>query len=268
MTSGCTDEQWNLYGRLTTPCPDGQPRPDGGLPCWAPLARDPQHAAGVDMTGAWGQGNVGRPDVLIAYIEGGVNYDSDNIKDGLDHIYLNKRELPLPERTDGSTSPTYDLNGDGRVDVPDYAEDPRVNPPISVSGQFIGDYQGIAADDDVAIPFWNDTQLANLPRTDRAYSRWQEVLDARIPNDALHGGPGCRDHRPPRTKLRRSGVSAGSGGIRVAGTSSDRGCKGKTRKASIPVHARRGSGSAPHRAGRRRRVRRANPARRDERSQW
>src|SRR5436305_9207109 len=128
-TSGCTDEQWNLYGRLTTPCPDGQPRPDGGLPCWAPLARDPQHAAGVDMTGAWGQGNLGRPDVLIAYIEGGVNYDSDNIKDGLDHIYLNKRELPLPERTDGSTSPTYDLNGDGRVDVPDYAEDPRVNPP-------------------------------------------------------------------------------------------------------------------------------------------
>ena len=156
-------------------------------------------------------------------------------KGQLDIMYFDKRRDPqnffigetLSRSNDGGKTFT-----DVRLDR--HMWDPRVNPPISVSGQFIGDYQGIAADDDVAIPFWNDTQLANLPRTDRAYSRWQEVLDARVPNDALHGGPGCRDHRPPRTKLRRSGVSAGSGGIRVAGTSSDRGCKGKTRKASIP----------------------------------
>src|SRR3954447_11114119 len=127
--TGCkNDEQWNLFGQLTTPCPNGQPRPDDGLPCWAPLARDPQHAAGVNTVGAWAQGNLGRPDVLVAYIEGGVNYDSDNIKDGLDHIYLNKDELPKPERMDGSTAAVYDLNGDGRVNLPDYAEDPRANP--------------------------------------------------------------------------------------------------------------------------------------------
>src|SRR4051795_3877697 len=126
--TGCkNDEQWNLYGPLTAPCPNGQPRP-GGLPCWAPLARDPQHASGVNMTGAWGQGNVGRPDVLVAYIEGGVNYDSDGIKDGLDHVFLNKNELPLPQRMDGTTASSRDMNGDGRVNVVDYAEDPRVNP--------------------------------------------------------------------------------------------------------------------------------------------
>ena len=52
------------------------------------------------MTGAWAQGNLGRPDVLIAYIEGGVNYDSDSIKDALDNIYLNKGELPYPENAE------------------------------------------------------------------------------------------------------------------------------------------------------------------------
>jgi hypothetical protein len=131
--TGCkNNEQWNLFGPLTAPCPNGQPRPDGGLPCWAPLARDPQHASGVDETGAWAQGNLGRPDVLVAYIEGGVNYDSDGIKDGLNHIYLNRGELPYPERADGTTKPSgdrYDLNGDGRLNVADYAQDPRVNPP-------------------------------------------------------------------------------------------------------------------------------------------
>src|SRR5438270_9531364 len=128
LTAGCHSEQWNLFGQLTTPCPNGQPRPDGGLPCWAPLARDPQHASGVDTTGAWAQGNLGRADVLVAYIEGGVNYDSDGIKDGLDHIYLNQGELPYPERADGTTAGRYDLNGDGRLNVNDYAQAPRVNP--------------------------------------------------------------------------------------------------------------------------------------------
>ena len=58
--------------------------------------------------------------------------------------------------------------------------DPAVNAPTSVSGQFIGDYQGLVADDEVAIPFWNDTQLANLPETDKEHSPYQEVFAARV----------------------------------------------------------------------------------------
>ena len=70
--------------------------------------------------------------------------------------------------------------------------DPAINPPISPSGEFIGDYQGIVADDDVAIPFWNDTQYANLPTSDPNYSPYQEVSAARIPNSATFGGPGAK----------------------------------------------------------------------------
>jgi hypothetical protein len=134
--TGCKDnEQWDLFGQLTAnDCPAPitglrvLPHPDGGLPCWSPVATDPQHAAGINMTGAWDQGNVGRDDVLIAYIEGGVNYSSDGIKDGLDHVFLNKRELPYPERADGSSAGTPDANGDGIFNIADYAQDPRVNP--------------------------------------------------------------------------------------------------------------------------------------------
>jgi subtilase family protein len=135
--SGCGDsDEWKLYGPLTGDtclAPGGtvadQPHPDGGLPCWATNATDPDGSAGVDETGAWAQGNMGRPDVRIAYIEGGVNYSNDGIKDALDNIYLNKGELPYPEGPNGKDRGTYDFNGDGHFDIRDYAEDPRVNPP-------------------------------------------------------------------------------------------------------------------------------------------
>jgi hypothetical protein len=52
--------------------------------------------------------------------------------------------------------------------------DPSINPPISGSGEFIGDYQGLVADDDVAIPFWQDTHIGP----------YQEVYAARVPNIA------------------------------------------------------------------------------------
>jgi hypothetical protein len=134
--TGCTNnEQWDLFGPLPgndCPAPGSLaltlPHPDGGLPCWAPQATDPQHAAGVDMTGAWQRGNLGRPDALIAYIEGGVNYDSDSIKNGLDSVYLNRGELPWPEDAHGHTHHTYDLLHNRRFDVLDWARDPRVNP--------------------------------------------------------------------------------------------------------------------------------------------
>src|SRR4051795_10223139 len=104
-------DQWQFTG------------PAEGLPSWAPLARDPDNASGVNFTGAWRQGNVGRPDVVVAYIEGGVNYSSDGIKDALNNIFLNQGELPKPASSD-----RYDANGDGHFDLRDYENDPRVNP--------------------------------------------------------------------------------------------------------------------------------------------
>src|SRR2546425_1285961 len=129
-------DQWDMFGPLSDaqyPCPAPiLQHPDGGLPCWAVAAFDPNHMSGVDFTGAWARGNVGRDDILIAYMEGGVNYSSDSIKDALDNEWLNKGELPCPERADGTSlawPACYDLDGNGRVDIRDYVHDPRVNPP-------------------------------------------------------------------------------------------------------------------------------------------
>jgi hypothetical protein len=72
--------------------------------------------------------------------------------------------------------------------------DPSINPPISGSGEFIGDYQGLVADSCYAIPFVNDTHLANDPARDPAFDRrlprspFQEAISYRVPNDRLFGG--------------------------------------------------------------------------------
>ena len=76
--------------------------------------------------------------------------------------------------------------------------DPSINPPISGSGEFIGDYQGLVADDCFAIPFVNDTHLANDPRRDPAFDRrlprspFQEAISYRVRNRGCHhhGGHG------------------------------------------------------------------------------
>jgi hypothetical protein len=68
--------------------------------------------------------------------------------------------------------------------------DPSINPPISPSGEFIGDYQGLAATECGSVPFWNDTTLANLSPTDPNYSPYQEAFSARIPNTPKFGGTG------------------------------------------------------------------------------
>jgi hypothetical protein len=75
--------------------------------------------------------------------------------------------------------------------------DARINPPIDGAGNyFYGDYQGLVADDRCAIPFWQDTHLANLATTDANYSPYQEVFSARIPNGTAacpNGAGGCHE---------------------------------------------------------------------------
>jgi hypothetical protein len=79
--------------------------------------------------------------------------------------------------------------------------DPAINPPISPSGQFIGDYQGLVADDCSAIPFVNDTHLANDPSRDPDFdfgeprSEFQQVFSYEVPNRPQFGGPGRHGHK-------------------------------------------------------------------------
>jgi len=96
--------------------------------------------------------------------------------------------------------------------------DPRINPPTSASGEFIGDYQGVVADDKVAIPFWNDTQAANRGAGAKGYSPWQEVYAARIssakkakPKPCPKGQVRGRDGRCKRPAGNGGGDGGGDG---------------------------------------------------------
>ena len=119
--------------------------------------------------------------------------------------------------------------------------DPRLNPPISVSGEFIGDYQGIVADDFVAIPFWNSTQDNSLPSSNSDHSPYQEVFSARISNTKQLGGPRsgpsggnrCIDKRRPSSKVKRRSLKHGKGRVSLSGTSRDSGGCSKS-KARTP----------------------------------
>jgi uncharacterized repeat protein (TIGR01451 family) len=82
------------------------------------------------------------------------------------------------------------------------ATDPEFNAPVSGSGLFFGDYQGLVADECFAIPFVNDTHLANDefldpgPIRDPEFddglpsSPFQEAVAWRVPNTAPFGGAG------------------------------------------------------------------------------
>jgi hypothetical protein len=101
--------------------------------------------------------------------------------------------------------------------------DPSINPPISPSGEFIGDYQGLVADDCYAIPFVNDTHLANDPARDPDFdqgkprSPYQEIIAWRVPNTRAFGGFGNHD----RGRCRR-GHRHGYAKLSVQRTSANR----------------------------------------------
>jgi hypothetical protein len=82
--------------------------------------------------------------------------------------------------------------------------DPTINPPKSDSGQFIGDHQGLVADCSVAIPFIDDTHLANDAARDPAFdageprSAIQQVFSWRVPNAAAFGGKACPSPPTPQ----------------------------------------------------------------------
>jgi hypothetical protein len=99
--------------------------------------------------------------------------------------YFDRRNDPSNFFIDTYLSRSDDGGASWRTDtrVTRAMSDPRINPPIDGAGNyFYGDYQGLVADDRCAMPFWQDTHLANLPTTDPNYSPWQEVFSARIPN--------------------------------------------------------------------------------------
>ncbi len=77
------------------------------------------------------------------------------------------------------------------------SSDTAKNPPISTSGQFFGDYQGLVADACGALAFYNDTHLANDAGRDPDFdkglprSEFQQVMATRFPSPEAANNPAC-----------------------------------------------------------------------------
>jgi hypothetical protein len=100
------------------------------IPPQCRFATDPENAAGMSVDAAWKRFTTGRPDTLVSYTEGGINWRQASGKDIVNRTFLNTGELPLPVGAGGSACSAYDCNADGRVNVADYAEDPRITRPF------------------------------------------------------------------------------------------------------------------------------------------
>jgi hypothetical protein len=85
--------------------------------------------AGFNAAGAW-KAERGRADAVIAILDDGFDWAERGLRD---QIHLNTGELPYPEHADGSSCGQYDCDGDGVVNVDDYAADPRVS--LSYAGR-------------------------------------------------------------------------------------------------------------------------------------
>jgi hypothetical protein len=103
------------------------------IPPGHPLATDPESSSGMWVDRAWRDFTTGRPDTVIAYVEGGINWHDGSAADLVNKVYLNRGELPVPctgspcTTTYGGTFAAYDVNHDGVFNVQDYAGDPRVS---------------------------------------------------------------------------------------------------------------------------------------------
>ncbi|MFK7929105.1 MAG: FG-GAP-like repeat-containing protein [Myxococcota bacterium] len=67
---------------------------------------------------------AGRWDVTVAVLDSGIQWQDTQL---IDKVRLNLEELPWPQRSDGTEVVGGDLDGNGIVNVRDYAEDPRVD---------------------------------------------------------------------------------------------------------------------------------------------
>jgi len=95
------------------------------------MVGDPM-VSGYNAAGAW-KLERGRRDVTVAILDTGIRWNELGLRD---KIHLNTGELPLPEKAGARcTAPAganpYDCNGDGVVNVEDYAQDPRVTAVIA-----------------------------------------------------------------------------------------------------------------------------------------
>lgn len=107
------------------------------IPKCATNASDPEGSAGMSVDEAWREYTTGRPDTVIAYIEGGINWQDDPTELA-NKVFLNSGELPEP------TTPV----ADGRLNAEDFADTDDSNGNGLVDGEDIIVRFSDGADDD------------------------------------------------------------------------------------------------------------------------
>lgn len=181
------------------------------------LARSPQHQCGqlgaaVDL--AWGL-ERGTPEVVVAVLDSGIRWrDPDVMVDLANQAYLNRGELPLPQALDPETGQVtvgnpdadgdpYDVNGDGRFSVDDYAGDPRVRDRND---------NGILDPEDLILaPEFNDGIDSDGNGYIDDISGWDFLHDDNEPNDDVdygHGSGQARDAVAAHNGVKSFGVCA------------------------------------------------------------
>jgi hypothetical protein len=105
-----------------------------------PHAGQPQ-VSGFNAAGAW-KLERGRPDVSVAILDTGIKWDREELRL---QVRLNRAELPRPEHVNGTTCASYDCNGDGLLNVADYADDPRVSHTAGAHGSAAIDAEDLIA---------------------------------------------------------------------------------------------------------------------------
>ncbi|MEO5876155.1 MAG: hypothetical protein ABIS86_13300, partial [Streptosporangiaceae bacterium] len=61
------------------------------MPRCTPGAKDPENASGMSVDKAWRDFTTGSPDVVIAYVEGGINWHNGDTAELADKVFLNTR---------------------------------------------------------------------------------------------------------------------------------------------------------------------------------
>jgi hypothetical protein len=174
------------------------------IPQSAPAATDPEEAAGMSVNRAWRQFGRGSKDVVVAYMEGGVNWRRPSAQDLRRQAFLNAEELPTP------SCGKDDCDGDGVFTALDFKDDPRIKKPLlheKTAGGITPEDLIVAfsdgRDDDANgyrddISGWNFHRDTNDPQTDQsAYEHAngeQRVIAGEADNGKFGAGlcPNCR----------------------------------------------------------------------------
>jgi hypothetical protein len=175
----------------------------------AAIDANPQELFGVkgmSVDLAW-QTTTGRPDVVIAVLDSGIEWnDAGAMADLARKVHLNRGELPLPTDANGKTKPElpgpfqnpdpYDLNDDGVFNVTDYAADPRVTD---------ANQNGVRDPQDLILAFSDHTDADGNGYVDDI-AGWNFLDDDNDPFDEVQYGHGTGEARDSTAEADNGGA--------------------------------------------------------------